>query len=95
MVCKVKPEEILSTLKSWSMTQDGREAIKKEFKFKNFNMAFSFMTAIALKAEEICHHPEWSNIYNKVIITLTTHDVNGLSDKDIILGKFIDNIYEK
>ena len=48
MACKVKPEEILSNLKSWSMTQDGREAIKKEFKFKNFNMAFSFMTAIAL-----------------------------------------------
>ena len=95
MVCKVKPEEILSNLKSWSMTEDGREAVRKEFKFKNFNSAFSFMTAIALKAEEICHHPEWSNVYNSVHITLTTHDVNGFSDKDLVLGKFIDNEYEK
>ena len=95
MVCKVKPEEILSNLKSWSMTEDGREAVRKEFKFKNFNSAFSFMTAIALKAEEISHHPEWSNVYNSVHITLTTHDVNGLSDKDLVLGKFIDNEYEK
>ena len=53
------------------------------------------MTKIALKAEEIGHHPEWYNVYNKVIITLTTHDVNGLSKKDISLGQFIDNQYEK
>ena len=95
MACKVKLEQVSSNLKSWVMTEDGREAVKKEFQFKNFNSAFSFMTAIALKAEEICHHPEWSNVYNKVNIILTTHDVNGLSDKDIILGKFINNIYEK
>ena len=95
MACKVKLEQVSSNLKSWVMTEDGREAVKKEFQFKNFNSAFSFMTAIALKAEEICHHPEWSNVYNKVNIILTTHDVNGLSDKDIILGKFIDNLYEK
>ena len=53
------------------------------------------MTKVALKAEEIGHHPEWLNVYNKITITLTTHDVNGLSEKDIILGKFIDNEYEK
>ena len=95
MACKVKPEEILSNLKSWSMIEEGREAVRKEFKFKNSNNAFSFMTSIALKAEEICHHPEWSNVYNTVVITLTTHDVNGLSNKDLVLGKFIDNQYEK
>jgi len=95
MACKVKLEQVSSNLKSWVMTEDGREAVKKEFQFKNFNSAFSFMTAIALKAEEIGHHPEWSNVYNKVIITLTTHDVNGLSEKDIVLGKFIDGQYEK
>ena len=95
MACKVKLEQVSSNLKSWVMTEDGREAVKKEFQFKNFNSAFSFMTAIALKAEEICHHPEWSNVYNKVVIILTTHDVSGLSDKDLILGEFIDNLYEK
>ena len=53
------------------------------------------MTSIALKAEEIQHHPEWFNVYNKVKIILTTHDVGGLSEKDVMLGQFIDNQYEK
>ena len=87
--------EVLSKLSSWELTNDGREAVFKELKFTDFKSAFSFMTTIALKAEEIGHHPEWFNVYNKVKITLTTHDVNGLSEKDIILGKFIDNQYEK
>ena len=95
MGCKMTPKDVLSKLNSWSMTDDNREAVPKEFKFLNFQNAYAFMTAIALKAEEIGHHPEWFNVYNKVIITLTTHDVNGLSDKDIILGEFIDNQYEQ
>ena len=53
------------------------------------------MTMVALKAEQINHHPEWSNVYNTVNITLTTHDFNGLSDKDVELGKFIDDCYTK
>ena len=95
MGCKMTPKDVLLKLNSWSMTDDNREAVTKEFKFLNFQNAYAFMTAIALKAEEIGHHPEWFNVYNKVIITLTTHDVNGLSDKDIILGEFIDNQYEQ
>ena len=95
MGCKMTPKDVLSKLNSWSITDDNREAVTKEFKFLNFQNAYAFMTAIALKAEEIGHHPEWFNVYNKVIITLTTHDVNGLSDKDIILGEFIDNQYEQ
>ena len=95
MGCKLSLNEVLSQLSSWEFTKDGREAVFKEFKFTDFKRAFSFMTSIALKSEEAGHHPEWFNVYNKVKITLTTHDVNGLSEKDIILGKFIDNQYEK
>ena len=95
MVCKITTKEVLSQLNSWSNENNKRDAITKEFKFSNFKKAFSFMTSIALKAEEIGHHPEWFNVYNKVVITLTTHDVQGLSDKDITLGQFIDKEYEK
>ena len=63
--------------------------------FNNFKTAFSFMTMVALKAEQIDHHPEWSNVYNKVTITLTTHDLDGLSDKDTELGKFIDDCFDQ
>ena len=95
MACKINISNALSELNNWSPTSDNRDAITKEFKFKDFKSAFAFMTSVALKAEETGHHPEWFNVYNKVKITLTTHDVNGLSEKDIILGKFIDNQYEK
>ena len=95
MGCKLSLEKVLSQLSTWELTKDGREAVFKEFKFTDFKSAFSFMTSIALKSEEAGHHPEWSNVYNKVKITLTTHDVNGLSEKDMILAKFIDNQYEK
>ena len=95
MVCKITTEEVLLQLNSWSIENAKRDAITKEFKFKNFKNAFSFMTSIAMKAEEIGHHPEWSNVYSKVSITLTTHDVQGLSEKDLLLGQFIDNQYEK
>lgn len=94
MVCKIKKEEVLDNLNLWKLTDDDRDAITKDFKFNDFKEAFAFMTKIALKAEELGHHPEWSNVYNKVHITLTTHDVKGLSEKDILLGKFIDKHYE-
>ena len=94
MACKITKEEVLDNLSSWKLTNDDRDAITKEFKFSDFKEAFAFMTKIALKAEEIGHHPEWSNVYNIVSIILTTHDVKGLSEKDILLGKFIDNSYE-
>ena len=84
----------MSDLNTWKATNDQRDAIYKEFKFSDFKSAFFFMTKVALKAEEISHHPEWFNVYNKVVVTLTTHDVNGLSEKDILLGKYMDNQYE-
>jgi 4a-hydroxytetrahydrobiopterin dehydratase len=70
----------------WSIVQD-RDAIFKQFKFKSFVEAFSWMTAAALCAEKMNHHPEWSNVYNRVQVTLMTHDIDGLSDLDIKLAQ--------
>lgn len=71
---------------------EGRDAIQKQFMFKNFNQAFGFMTRVALKAEKMDHHPEWFNVYNKVDVTLSTHDVGGVSDFDITLAKFMETV---
>jgi 4a-hydroxytetrahydrobiopterin dehydratase len=79
----------LKTLPAWSAQQD-RRAIARDFKFRDFNAAFAFMTSVALLAEKSGHHPEWSNVYNRVSITLTTHDEGGLTGKDIALALAID-----
>uniref|UniRef100_A0A1I7Y6G5 4a-hydroxytetrahydrobiopterin dehydratase n=1 Tax=Steinernema glaseri TaxID=37863 RepID=A0A1I7Y6G5_9BILA len=86
-------KEVLEPLLSggWQMVQ-GRDAIQKVYQFKDFNQAFGFMSRVALKAEKMDHHPEWFNVYNKVDITLSSHDVSGLSDRDIRLAKFIDSV---
>jgi len=81
----------LGGLDGWQEV-DGRDAITKTLKFKDFNAAFGFMTRVALEAEKADHHPEWFNVYNTVEITLSTHDAGGLSDKDIALAKVIDRI---
>ena len=70
----------------------GRDAIAKSFTFADFNQAFGFMTRIALMADKMDHHPEWSNVYNKVEITLSTHDAGGVSQRDVTLAKFIDGL---
>lgn len=80
----------LAELSGWTVVT-GRDAIRKEFRFKDFNAAFAFMTRVALMAEKMDHHPEWSNVYNRVDITLTSHDANGLTDRDVRLAKFIDS----
>lgn len=77
----------------WVMDNSGRDAIRKELIFKDFIQAFGFMTSIALKAEKMNHHPEWFNCYNKLNILLSTHDVGGLSEKDIKLAKYIDQVW--
>jgi len=79
----------LAELEGWRVV-DGRDAIVKSFKFNDFNQAFAFMTRVALMAEKMDHHPEWSNVYNKVEITLSSHDAGGLTERDIRLAKFID-----
>ncbi|XP_062499700.1 pterin-4-alpha-carbinolamine dehydratase-like [Corticium candelabrum] len=92
---KLKVEERdaagLATLRGAGWTEvDGRDAIYKEFLFKDFNEAFGFMTRVGLKAEKMDHHPEWFNVYNKVQITLSTHECSGLSERDIKLATFIE-----
>jgi len=77
--------------KGWSMVKD-RDAIYKEFIFKDFNQAWGFMSRVALKADKMDHHPEWFNVYNKVQITLATHDCGGLSVKDVTLASFIEGL---
>ena len=81
----------LSGLKGWGMVE-GRDAIRKSFKFADFNAAFGFMSRVALAAEKADHHPEWFNVYNKVDIVLSTHDAGGLSARDLALAQAIDAI---
>ena len=81
----------LAKLSGWKEVS-GRDAIHKSFKFADFNEAWGFMTRVALAAEKADHHPEWSNVYNKVEITLSTHDAGGVSDKDVKLAEFIDGL---
>ncbi len=83
--------EIATTLPHWTLDAE-RDAIRRSFRFADFVSAFGFMAQVALVAERADHHPEWSNVYNRVDILLTTHDANGLSARDIALAKEIDRI---
>jgi len=79
----------LAELPAWTEV-DGREAIHRTFTFANNNQAFGFMTRAALVAERMDHHPEWFNVYNRVDVTLSTHDVGGLSPLDVRMAKAMD-----
>jgi 4a-hydroxytetrahydrobiopterin dehydratase len=68
----------------------GRDAIARSFAFKDFNTAFAFMTRVALLAEKMDHHPEWSNVYNKIEVTLSTHDAGGVTERDIAMATAMD-----
>ena len=84
---EVRAAELMN-LEGWNEVE-GRDAIAKTFTFKNFNQAFGFMTRVALKAEQMDHHPEWFNVYNRVDVTLSTHDAGGLTMRDIKLAHFM------
>ncbi len=81
----------LAPLKHWKKVK-GRDAIAKGFRFKDFNEAFGFMARVAAQAERMDHHPEWFNVYNQVLITLTTHEAGGVTERDVALARFIDSV---
>ncbi len=78
-----------ATLPQWRLVE-GRDAIQRSFKFRDFSQAWGFMARAALLAEKSDHHPEWFNVYNRVDVTLTTHDAGGLSARDVALAQAID-----
>jgi 4a-hydroxytetrahydrobiopterin dehydratase len=78
-------------LKNWIVEET---VIRRNFKFKTFVEAFSFMTAVALESEKMDHHPDWSNVYNKVSIGLSTHDADGITQRDFDLATRIDGVYD-
>jgi 4a-hydroxytetrahydrobiopterin dehydratase len=81
----------LARLKGWTEAK-GRDAIYRKFTFRDFNEAFGFMTRAALVAEKMDHHPEWSNVYKTVEVTLSTHDAGGLTERDIKLAEAMDRL---
>jgi 4a-hydroxytetrahydrobiopterin dehydratase len=83
--------EIPARLPAWRLV-DGRDAIAKTFTFKDFNAAFGFMARAALVAERMNHHPEWFNVWNRVEVTLSTHDAGGLTERDLKLAEAMDRI---
>lgn len=94
MVARLSDDErksALAGLAGWSAAE-GRDAIRKTFTFGDFNEAFGFMTRVALYADKADHHPEWFNVYNRVDVTLTTHDAGGLSARDLDMARFMDGI---
>ncbi|CAA15823.1 4-alpha-hydroxytetrahydrobiopterin dehydratase [Schizosaccharomyces pombe] len=83
---------LVSKSKNNWILQQGDTKLFKSFRFKNFIEAWGFMSCVALRAQQLNHHPEWTNVYNKVDITLTTHDTKGLTEKDLKLAEFIDTL---
>ncbi len=80
---------LAAALPGWAPA-DGRDAIRREFRFRDFNEAWGFMARVALLAEAQDHHPEWSNVYDRVEVLLTTHDADGVTELDLEMARFMD-----
>ena len=89
---RIGADTALESLSDWSRADDARDAIARTFVFEDFNAAFGFMTRVALKADKMDHHPEWSNVYNRVEVVLTTHDADGVTGLDLELARFMDDV---
>lgn len=87
---KLTADEIAALPRDLPHWQSDGTALSRDFVFDNFNLAFSFMSDVAAEADRMDHHPEWSNVYDKVSIRLTTHDAHGLTQRDLALARFID-----
>jgi 4a-hydroxytetrahydrobiopterin dehydratase len=87
---KIGVAEALKRLPLWRAVEGGRDAIQRTYRFSDFTAAFGFMTRTALMAEKLDHHPEWFNVYNRVDVTLTTHDANGVTELDVTLAGLMD-----
>lgn len=92
MTGKIGAEAAISQLRGWAVDPADGDAIQKTFRFADFNTAFGFMTRVAIEADKRDHHPEWFNVYNRVEVRLTTHDADGVTDKDVALARFMDGI---
>ena len=87
---KIGVEAALAKLPGWTRAQGDREAIARTYRFADFNIAFAFMTRAAIRAEQLDHHPEWFNVYNRVEVLLTTHDADGVTELDLAMASFMD-----
>ncbi|NEX92878.1 4a-hydroxytetrahydrobiopterin dehydratase [Caulobacter sp. 17J65-9] len=87
---RIGADAALAELSGWSKAEGPRDAIFRRFVFKDFNQAFGFMTRVALLADKMDHHPEWSNVYNRVEVLLTTHDADGVTELDLKMARFMD-----
>jgi len=93
-ISKATDDQLQTFLKQNGHWAIDNEKLHREFKFENFIQAFGFMTQVAMHAQCMDHHPEWSNVYNKVVVDLTTHEAGGITDKDFELAKKIDCVAE-
>ncbi|MEG3616861.1 4a-hydroxytetrahydrobiopterin dehydratase [Magnetovibrio sp. PR-2] len=94
MAALLSPDDIatkLQTLQGWRLSSDGK-TLSKELQFADFKAAFAFMTHVAMVAETMDHHPDWSNVYNTVCVKLSTHDAGGVTERDITLAQAIERI---
>jgi len=88
---KIGAEAALKELPKWTKAEGPRDAVVRSFRFSDFTAAFGWMTRMALMAEKLDHHPEWFNVYNRVDVTLTTHDADGVTELDVRLAKMMDS----
>ncbi len=86
---KIGAPAALAQLPGWKPVE-GRDAIARSYRFKDFSAAFGFMTRVALAAEKLDHHPEWFNVYNRIAVTLATHDADGVTELDLALARIMD-----